>query len=102
MSDTCDDLAPCVMADWGFFDYMGMTFGLINTVYLEHCPPYCPLTAPYYPLTTPYYPVPLPYHPFATPLLSPYHPFLPPCYITVPRYPLQSPYYPLTIHLLPP
>ena len=28
-----DDLVPCVMADWGYYQYMGMTFGLINTVY---------------------------------------------------------------------
>jgi hypothetical protein len=46
VSDTCDDLVPCVMADRGYYQYMGMTFGLINTVHLNTTP-LLSLTAPY-------------------------------------------------------
>ena len=36
MSDTCNELAPCVMTEpIGYYYYMGMTFGLINTATLN-------------------------------------------------------------------
>lgn len=35
VSDTCNDVAPCMMADGAYYRYMGMTFTLVNTATLN-------------------------------------------------------------------
>ena len=35
VSDTCNDVAPCMMADGAYYRYMGMTFTLVDTATLN-------------------------------------------------------------------